>query len=107
MIPRLEQAYCLDDEVYYSDHVSATLTIDGETVYVVKCHEDYLALKRREIVTYRITAFHHLTDVDLYRCEMHGTDGSELAIHLSAEDTYHNIAIAERKVMDNVSEMVC
>jgi hypothetical protein len=105
MIPHLEPAYCLDDEVYYSQNVSAVLTVDGETVYVVKNHDDYLKLKRTQIVTYRIAELEQVGE--LYRCLLAGSDASELLIHLSSDDIMQNMATTEAVMEIQTAQFVC
>lgn len=102
---RIQEAYCLNDEVYYSDHVSAILTIDGERVYLVKSYDDYIALKRQHAVTHRIGAIE--PDAGLYRCDLVGSDGSSLTIHLTEEDIHHNILYVQSQMEINHVAMIC
>jgi hypothetical protein len=55
----------------------------------------YYDLKRRMVVTYRIAAMRP-AGPDLHYCRLAGSDGSELEIHLSTEDLFHNIRETEK-----------
>lgn len=90
---RIQEAYCPDDEVYYSSHVSALLTIDGERVYLVKSYDDYLALKHQHTVTHRLARFEPCGG--LHKVEMDGTDGSIISFYVSDEDIIHNMRLTE------------
>jgi hypothetical protein len=101
----LAQAYCLDDEVYYSDNVSAVFEIDGERVYLVKSYDDYLELKREVTVTHKIGGFEPY--FGLYKCDLHGSDGSMKTIYVTPEDVYHNMRVTERELNTQESLMIC
>lgn len=103
---RIHEAYSPTDEVYYSQHVSALLTINGERVYLVKSYDDYLALKRQHTVTRRIQAMDLLCP-GLYFCDMIGSDGSLLTIHLTEDDLHHNLMFAESQAQISNCAMVC
>jgi hypothetical protein len=101
----LDQAYCLDDEVYYSKNVSAVFEIDGECVYLVKSYDDYLELKREVTVTHKIGGFEPY--FGLYKCDLHGSDGSMKTIYVTPEDVYHNMRVTERELNTQESLMIC
>jgi len=90
---RIQEVYGLNDEVYYSQHVSVLLTIDGERVYLVKSYDEYLELKRQHTVTYKIGSVEPCGE--LYRFDLQGSDGSRLTIHVSDEDIIHNMRLTE------------
>jgi len=102
---QIQELYSLDDEVYFSEHVSAVLTIDGEKVYLVQSYDDYLTLKRQHTVTHKIGSMEPVGG--LYRCDMPASDGSVLTIYLTPEDVIHNLQLAESQMQINRVEMIC
>lgn len=105
MIPHLEPAYCLDDEVYYSHHTSAVFTIDGETIYIVKNYDNYLELKKQSTITRRVCSFEPCAG--LYVCTLDGSDRSTLQIHMTPEDVYYSLRFVEKAMQTQYAEVIC
>ena len=91
---RLSEDDCTSDAVYDHPVFSATFTINGKRIYICKSFDDYLSLKKQVTVTHRIEAMDLLCP-GMYFCDMVGSDGSKLTIHLSDEDVAHNIRLTE------------
>ena len=102
---RLQEGYCLNDEVYYSAHISAVFTIDGEQVYLVKSYDDYLTLKRHVTVTHRIGSIEPCGD--LHKCEMIGSDGSKIVFYLGYDDIHHNMQYTESQMSIQHIPAIC
>lgn len=94
---RLEREYLLNDEVYYSQHVSAVLTIEGELVYLVQTYDDYIRLKKQVTVTHRILSLEPCC-AEMHKCELIGTDGSIFSFYMNDDDIHHNLQFTENQM---------
>jgi hypothetical protein len=97
-----------DDECFHADQpTSIAFEIAGRPVYLL-CEDEpdaYAYLKRAYLVTHKIAELEDLGG--LYRCVLEGSDGSELEIHITGEDVYHNMRVTENVLDTQMSQMVC
>jgi outer membrane receptor for ferrienterochelin and colicin len=103
---RIQEGYRPDDEVYYSEHISAVFDIDGEVVYLVRSYRDYLTLKKQITETFRSREVERVGG-GLYKCTLDGSFGAELIFYITDDDMSHNISIGERAREVSICDCIC
>jgi hypothetical protein len=103
---------CGKDERFSTDLPSSiAFRFRGRNFFLLADDPDesdaHYVLKRRMIVTHRIIEMER-EGCGVYLCRLAGSDGSELELHITAEDIHHNIAVTQETLQEvQYTERVC